>query len=191
MKLLDLTLATPAENLACDEVLLDWCEQGGGEVLRFWEPAEYFVVAGHGNRLATEVNQAACHRRAIPIYRRCSGGGTVLQGPGCLNYSLVLHIPETGPLAAIRGANQFVMERNRAAVEAAVGEEVQILGHTDLTMGGRKFSGNAQRRHRRALLFHGAFLHRFDLGLMGDLLAFPSMPPAYRQGRRHDEFLMN
>jgi hypothetical protein len=39
MKLLDLTLATPADNLACDEALLNWSETGeGGEILRFWEP---------------------------------------------------------------------------------------------------------------------------------------------------------
>ena len=27
MKYLDLTLSTPAENLACDEALLDFCEE--------------------------------------------------------------------------------------------------------------------------------------------------------------------
>ena len=43
MKLLDLTLPSPAENLACDEALLDWCENGEGEeVLRFWESARTF-----------------------------------------------------------------------------------------------------------------------------------------------------
>ena len=37
MKQLDLTLPSPAENLACDEALLDWCEENGGEeILRFW-----------------------------------------------------------------------------------------------------------------------------------------------------------
>src|SRR5256885_16505266 len=90
---LDLTFATPAENLACDEALLDWFEQDGGPgVLRFWEPPDYFVVVGYGNAVAAEVNVPACETRNIPILRRCTGGGTVLQGPGCLNYSLVLEV---------------------------------------------------------------------------------------------------
>ena len=39
MKLLDLTLPSPAENLTCDEALLDASEENGREeILRFWEP---------------------------------------------------------------------------------------------------------------------------------------------------------
>src|ERR1035441_6566637 len=87
VKCLDLTLPTPAANLACDEALLDACEeQGGGEVLRFWEPRDYFVVVGVSNHVAREVNRPACQRENLGVYRRCSGGGAVLQGPGCLNY---------------------------------------------------------------------------------------------------------
>ena len=118
MKLLDLTLPSPAENLACDEALLDWREAGtGGEVLRFWESRESFVVVGYANKVAAEVNVAACEARGIPVFRRCSGGGTVVQGPGCLNYTLVLRITADGPLHNISVANQFIMEQNRAAIE--------------------------------------------------------------------------
>ena len=48
MKYLDLTFADPAHNLACDEALIDFCEAnpGGEEVLRVWEPTNYFVVLG-------------------------------------------------------------------------------------------------------------------------------------------------
>src|SRR5689334_4783234 len=93
MKLLDLTLPTPEENLACDEALLDRCDEGvGPAVLRFWQPQQYFVVVGYSNRVEREVNQEVCQARGIPILRRCSGGGAVLQGAGCLNYSLILRI---------------------------------------------------------------------------------------------------
>src|ERR1051325_5350957 len=119
MQYCDLTFPTPEENLACDEALLDWAEEQAmgapasrrreltgspesqnydlaGEtpalpgILRLWEPTRYFVVLGYANRLATEVNAAFCRQNTIPILRRCSGGGTVLQGPGILNYTLVL-----------------------------------------------------------------------------------------------------
>ena len=100
MKLLDLTLPSPAENLACDEALLDACDENGGEeILRFWEAREPFVVVGYANKVATEVNLDACAAKKLPVFRRCSGGGTVLQGPGCLNYALILRITDDGPLS--------------------------------------------------------------------------------------------
>jgi len=192
MKLLDLTLPRPAENLACDEALLDAAEAGpGDEVLRFWEPREHFVVVGYANKVAAEVNVAACATHGIPILRRCSGGGTVVQGPGGLNYTLVLRITADGPLHSIGIANQFIMRQNRAALESVVNRPVAVRGHTDLTVGDRKFSGNSQRRKKHFLLFHGTFLLNFDLLLVSELLPMPSKQPDYREHRAHTEFLTN
>lgn len=191
MNYLDLILPTPAGNLACDEALLDQAEgQGGPAALRFWESPAPFVVLGYANRVAEEVDLAACREANVPILRRCSGGGTVLQGPGCLNYAVVLHIGEGGPLHSITGTNDFVMQRNREALAAALGKSVGVEGHTDLALGDVKFSGNAQRRHRHWLLFHGTFLlEGFDVTLMERCLRPPPRQPAYREQRSHREFV--
>jgi lipoate-protein ligase A len=192
MKLLDLTLPMPAANLALDEALLDALEAGqGGEVLRFWESPVPFVVVGYANRLATEVNLEACTARNIPVLRRCSGGGTVVQGPGCLNYALILRTTDAPPFDCVPATNQFVMERHRAVFAKLLDARVEVQGHTDLALGGVKFSGNAQRRKRDALLFHGTFLTGFDLGLIAELLPMPSQQPEYRHGRPHGEFVAN
>jgi len=214
MKYLDLTLPTPAENLACDEQLLDAAERGGGgEVLRVWESPQPFVVVGYGNQTETEVNVAACGQRGIPILRRCSGGGTVVQGPGCLSYALILNLAANAGLRNVTAANRFIMERHRAAIEDVLGgarpsvrtvadqaarggrgadrPAIAVQGHTDLTLDGFKFSGNAQRRRRRFILFHGTFLLNFDLALVGDLLPLPSRQPCYRASRSHRDFLVN
>ncbi len=195
IKWCDLTLSSPAENLAADEALLDLCEEAGVEILRFWESRQYFVVVGYGNRLAAEVNLEACQEHKVPVLRRCSGGGTVVQGPGCLNYNLTLRLPETGPLASVTGTNDYIMERHRAALAGLLQVPVAVQGHTDLAFGeaGRwlKFSGNAQRRRRRSLVFHGTLLHQFDLSRIGTLLRFPSAQPDYRAGRPHGDFVRN
>jgi lipoate-protein ligase A len=192
MKFLDLTLPTPAENLACDETLLDWCEEtGDAEVLRVWEPAEYFVVVGYANKVQIEVNSASCRKRKIPILRRCSGGGTVVQGQGCLNYSLILKIDGNQSLHTITKANRFIMERHRDLLRGYLGGNVEVEGHTDLTVGALKFSGNAQRRKKQFLLFHGTFLLNFDIPMIAQLLNMPSHQPEYRKNRSHEEFLTN
>ncbi len=97
-------------------------------------------------------------------------------------------------LATIPGANQWIMNRQRNAIAALLGSQpdrVAIQGHTDLTIDGRKFSGNSQRRRRLALLFHGTFLLNFDLNLIGRLLRFPSAQPDYRLSRGHADFVVN
>lgn len=192
MRVLDLTFSSPEENLACDEALLDWSEAGGdAEVLRFWESPVPFAVVGYAGRVAQEVNVAACARRGVPILRRCSGGGAVVQGPGCLSYALVLRIEAHGPTRSISTTNRFVLERNAAALSAASGRAVRVAGQTDLAVGDVKVSGNSQRRRRRFLLFHGTFLLNADLDLVAELLPMPPRAPDYRRGRAHRDFIAN
>lgn len=203
---LDLPPLPPAEQLAADEVILDACEAGhGGETLLFWEPREAFVVVGYANKVATEVNGPACETAGVPIFRRCSGGGTVAQLPGGLNYSLILRIEENGPTRNISSANSFIMERNRAAIESAgravlcppsgahgvTRPAISVRGHTDLCVGDLKFAGNSQRRRKNFLLFHGTLLLDCDLKRIGELLRMPSLQPDYRARRPHEEFVCN
>ena len=133
MRYLDLAFPTASENLACDEALLDSCEEtGSGEILRVWESIEYFVVVGYANQIELEVNEHACRARQIPILRRCTGGGTVVQGPGCLNYSLVLNISRNDCLQTVTQTNRFIMERHRELFQTYLDQLVEVQGHTDL-----------------------------------------------------------
>ncbi len=187
---------TLPEQLALDEALLEMREAGGAsgldaDCLRIWESASYGVVVGLANIVEAEVDARACQEAGIPILRRVSGGGTVLQGPGCLNYSLILGIEPGGSLDTVTGANTTIMNRIRNALQPLTAEPISVAGHTDLASGGRKFSGNAQKRKRRALLFHGTLLLDFDLPRIGRCLRAPSKQPDYRGGREHRDFVRN
>ncbi len=191
MKFLDLWFDSPAHNLALDEALLESAEAGqSGPILRFWEAPHYFVALGYTNAAAIEANLPACAAQDVPVLRRCSGGGTVLQGPGCLNYALIFPIAE-GQSLNVTATNALVMETNRAALQNALGQNVELAGHTDLALENRKFSGNAQKRKSRFFLFHGTLLLDFDLNLVQSLLLPPSKAPDYRARRSHLEFIRN
>ncbi len=182
----------PPQLLALDEAALDHVEEHGGPgLLWFWESDHPWIVVGYGQTIAREVHVEICARDGVEIYRRCSGGGTVVQGPGCLNYGLALPMEVYPELGSIPGANRWIMERQRRALATLLSGNVSVEGHTDLAVGGRKFSGNAQRRKRRALLFHGTFLRQFDLSCIARWLAFPSAQPGYRSSRDHLEFVTN
>jgi lipoate-protein ligase A len=192
MKLLDWTLPEAAANLACDEALLDWRDaEFDDDILRFWEPREHFVVLGYSSRIRADVELPRAQRTRIPVLRRCSGGGTVLQGPGCLNFSLVFRVDGSAPLATVSGTTRLVMDTHRAALERLMGGRVEVAGFSDLARDGLKCSGNAQRRKRRAVLFHGTFLLDVDVRLMEQLLPIPARQPPYRANRTHREFLTN
>ncbi|MDP3920620.1 MAG: lipoate--protein ligase family protein [Candidatus Omnitrophota bacterium] len=193
MQYLDLTFNTPEENLACDEALLDLLEEGGHDedILRFWEPEEPFVVLGRSRPAAVEVILETCDHLKIPVLRRISGGGTVLQGPGCLNYALILHISPNAPFGTIASTNLTIIETNRNALAADLEIHSEMAGDTDLAIKNLKFSGNSQRRKKKCLLFHGTFLCHFHIPLIEEVLTMPQRQPAYRQHRPHTEFLTN
>lgn len=192
MKYLDLTFADPAKNLACDEALLNLfdSDKADDSLLRIWEPKNYFVVLGHSNKFGAEVRSPECVAAGIPVLRRISGGGTVLQGPGCLNYSLLLS-PAAFPCGTIGECFDYILKKHRQFVGKLKGGEVRIEGISDLALAGRKFSGNSQYRKRNFILAHGTFLLNFDLALMDRCLRLPAKQPDYRARRPHLEFVTN
>jgi len=191
MNYFPLTLPDLAENLALDEVLLlDAEERPSRALLRLWEWPRPAVVLGAGCHLAWDVDEAACVRDGVPIFRRASGGGTVLLGPGCLLYSLVLPFALDRALADVTRSYLFILERLRAALADAV-PGLRREGISDLAIADRKCSGNAQQRKSAHVLHHGTLLYAFAVEQIGRYLRQPSREPDYRQKRPHAEFVTN
>ncbi len=192
MKLLELTLETPEENLALDEALLEQAEAGNHpvEMLRLWESPEYVVVLGRSSDASAEVNLPACRERGIPVLRRSSGGTTVLIGPGCLMYAVVLSYQCHPQLRMIEKAHEFVLEHLRRAIASQVADVV-ASGTSDLTLDLRKCSGNSLRCRQRHLLYHGTVVYDLSTAVMAECLGTPPRQPAYRQGRVHQDFVAN
>jgi lipoate---protein ligase len=189
MQFLDLTLPTAAENVAMDEALVVAAESGaGGPTLRIWELHERAVVLGASGRLAEDVDVEACRADGVAIARRSSGGGTVLIGPGALNFTVVLAIDADPRLKAVDTTQLHVLERTAEALRA-LGPDVQVRGSGDLTIDGRKFSGSAQRRLKNYLMVHASLLYGIGAGDVARYLRTPRRQPEYRAGRSHVEFL--
>jgi lipoate-protein ligase A len=191
MHFLDMTLPSPAENLALDETLLLEAEAGRlGEALRLWQWSDPAIVLGAACRLAEDVDEAACLADSVPILRRASGGGTVLLGSGCLCYSLVLAYERAPALRTIPSSYVYILTFMRDIL-ADVVPGIEPAGTSDLALAGRKFSGNAQQRKRDYLLHHGTILYEFDLDRIGCYLRMPERQPNYRAQRDHATFLTN
>ncbi len=190
MKLLDLTLSQ-ALNISLDDALLETAEacESHAEVLRVWEPSSPMVVIGRSSPLATEVDLEFCQQAKIPVFRRISGGQSVVTGAGCLMYAALLDYRKRPELRMLDQAHEFVMNQVQLALRS-INIETEMQGTCDLTFGGRKFSGNALRCRRNWFLYHGTIiLSGFDLDLIPRCLGKPKRQPEYREGRSHEQFV--
>ena len=207
MQHLNLTLPTAEENLALDEALLDAAEAGDGpeEIVRLWEAPEPMVIAGRSSRLSQEVRLDACRQQGLGVWRRSSGGATILAGPGCLMYAVVLSYEKRPELRPLDRAHGFVLGLLANAIAAQL-PGVARAGISDLVIAGRddhvagkctgdttalKFSGNSLRCKRTHMLYHGTLLYDFPIALVGNYLLSPPRQPDYRAAREHSQFIAN
>ena len=190
MKLLELTLESSVANIALDEALLETAEldENASEVLRIWEPRVPAVVIGRSSPIKQEVDLEFCESNNVEIFRRCSGGQSIVTGPGCLMYAVVLDYRKRPELRMLEHAHRFVMGQMAAALDS-LSIETKLQGTSDLTLDGRKFSGNALRCKRNWLVYHGTMLCDFDVDLIAQCLGDPIRQPDYRSERSHEDFL--
>jgi lipoate-protein ligase A len=200
MRRLELTLPTPAENLALDEALLDWAEEldPEWEFLRLWESPQPIVVVGRSSRVHEEVYEAVCAAANVPILRRSSGGAAIVAGPGCLMYAVVLSYQRRPELKDIGRAHAYVLGRLSAALGPLVSRWSSVVhaGTSDLALVNQtperqKFSGNSMRAKRTHMLYHGTLMYNANVSLISRYLRMPPRQPEYRAARSHAEFLSN
>ncbi|TWT79347.1 putative lipoate-protein ligase A [Planctomycetes bacterium CA13] len=200
MQILKHALSDPADQLALDESLLlmadeaskqeDSSAKRSNEVIRVWQFRDPVVVVGRSSRVAEEVDVAYCQAESIPVFRRCTGGASIVAGPGCLMYSVVLDVDMRPTIGRIDLAHEFVMQRVLQAVRQQL-PDVAFQGTCDLTFQNKKFSGNSMRMVRHHVLYHGTILYAADLDRIARCLRTAPRQPDYRQGREHSQFITN
>ena len=154
--------------------------------LRFWELPTPAVVLGAGGSVAIDVNVAACEADGVPILRRASGGGTVLLGPGCLCFSLVLSYDSAPGLDDIRASNRYVLQRIARALQPIAA--TQFEGTSDLAVDGVKGFRQRPTAEANTLLASRHTSVRIRPGAFGQYLNVPERQPDYRRDRPHAEF---
>jgi len=192
MLIVENIFSSPEENVAVDELLLMKAERGeAGESLRFWESAEYFVVLGRAGKVLEECLYERCLADGIKIVRRMSGGGTILQGPGSLNYSLVLSYERYGCMRDVVSSYHEILRGIVASLKNNGFPDAGFFPISDIALGDKKISGNAQARKKNFFLHHGTVLFNMDLAKISEYLKYPPNEPEYRKGRPHSDFIAN
>lgn len=127
-------------------------------VFLFWRTTPTLMVGRYQNVLE-EVDKAYADEHHIRIIRRMSGGGTIYTDMGGWQYSFI----EDAKGEDIQ-FRRYIAPVIEALAEAGV--HAAFNGRNDLTIDGRKISGNAQYRIGGRVVHHGSLLFDTDLEQM-------------------------
>ena len=127
-------------------------------VFLFWRTTPTLMVGKYQNVLE-EINKPYADAHGIHLVRRMSGGGTIYTDLGGWQFSFIQH----------REAGEIEFGQYIAPVIGALeemGVTASFNGRNDLTIDGRKFSGNAQYRLGDCIVHHGSLLFDTDIRQM-------------------------
>ena len=158
-------------KMALDEALLLKAVKTGTPILRFYSWNKKAVAIGYFQSLEKEVKLDNCKKDGLEIFRRLTGGGAVFKDPlGEYNYSVVM--PESIITKDIKESHEFI---NKAVIKGLkkLGMDAYHNGINDISVEGKKVSGNAQTRLKGGVLHHGTLLVKFDIEKMNYYLDIP------------------
>ena len=160
LRFLDLTTTDPAFNLAAEEYVFEKLPRDAMYVM-LWQNDNAIIVGKHQNTLA-QINEAFVREKGIKVVRRLSGGGAVYHDMGNLNYTIIAD--GNGELNFGRFCG-IVLD-----ALARVGVKGELNGRNDMTIDGRKFSGNAQYAKQGRVMHHGTILFDSDSSVLAGAL---------------------
>lgn len=143
----------PYRNLALEEYLLDTVKKGSC-ILYLWQN-EHTVVIGKNQNAWKECKVQELEQDGGYLVRRLSGGGAVFHDLGNLNFTFLLH------------KEDYNVEKQLDVILNALvqlGIKAEKSGRNDITVDGKKFSGNAFYTKGDHCYHHGTILVNVNMG---------------------------
>lgn len=138
----------PYFNIATDEYIFKHLKE---DCFMLWRNDNAIIVGKHQNTLA-EINLDYVKEKDIKVVRRLSGGGAVYHDLGNLNFSFT-RTGDTEEMVDFQRYTKPIID-----VLKTLGVDAKFEGRNDLTIEGKKFSGNAEHVVKNKILHHGTLL---------------------------------
>lgn len=168
-RVIELQSNTAYLNMGIDEAVEGFVQQGiSPPTIRFykWKPSA--VSIGRFQSMEKEVNLKRCEQLGVECVRRVTGGGAVYHDShGEITYSIIA--PENFFNKGIRESYAEICSCITAGL-AKLGLDAKFKPINDITLDGKKISGNAQTRRGGTLMQHGTILYDLNLKKMFSVL---------------------
>ncbi len=162
MYYIESTSTDPYFNLALEQYVFDKLNRSHSYFM-LWQNHNAIIVGKYQNT-AGEINADYVKEKDIAVVRRLSGGGAVYHDLGNLNFTFIMD-SDGGA-----GLDFAAFCRPVAAALGSLGVTVELSGRNDMTIDGKKFSGNSQYRKQGRVMHHGTILYDSDLHVVGQAL---------------------
>lgn len=159
---LDLTTTDAAYNLAAEQYVFDRLPTDRMYFM-LWQNANAIIVGKHQNTLA-EINLPFVQENNIQVVRRLSGGGAVYHDMGNLNFTFITDADNAEEM----NFAVFCMPIIRTLEQ--IGIHAEVNGRNDITIGGKKFSGNSQYLKKNRVMHHGTIMFNSNLSVVSQAL---------------------
>lgn len=157
MKLINNNQITDATlNLALEEWAVRNLDLANEDYLLFYINRNAIIIGKHQNTIE-EINSEYVKEKDIQVVRRISGGGTVYHDDGNLNFSFLTKFSQDSIHNFKKFTEPVVKTLNELGVKA------ELNGRNDITVDGKKISGNAQFSNTKAMFSHGTVLFNSNL----------------------------
>ena len=153
----------PQWNLAAEDYLFKHLDQ---PIFRLWQNGPSIIIGLHQNAYA-EINIDYVRQNNIKVVRRMTGGGAVFHDLGNINFTFIDNRTESEDSAVMFA--RFTKPILEAL--ASLGIDARLEGRNDLTIDGKKFSGNAVAVYKNRLLQHGTLLFSASIQNLSEALA--------------------
>lgn len=152
MKLIDnRNIHDPSVNLALEEYCVRNLDVENESYLLFYINEPSIIIGKHQNTIE-EINSEYVNRNKIHVVRRISGGGAVYHDKGNLNFSFITKYSQKHFHNFELFTKPVIRVLNEMGIQATLG------GRNDITVDGRKVSGNAQFTNLKSMFSHGTLL---------------------------------
>jgi len=152
----------PYFNLALEQYAFDTLSVDR-DIFMLWRNDNAIIVGKHQNTIG-EINAPYVKEKNIRVARRLSGGGAVYHDLGNVNFTFITTAGDLGSFDFASFCRPVVRALGMLGVTA------EINGRNDMTIDGKKFSGNAQYCKRGRVMHHGTILYDSDLSVVADAL---------------------
>lgn len=158
LNFINLKTTDPAFNLAAEQYVFETLP-ADRMYFMLWQNDNAVIIGKYQNTLA-EINEKSVHENGIKVVRRLSGGGAVYHDLGNLNFTFIADAGDAEKL------NMRVFCLPIVNALAKLGITAEINGRNDITIDGRKFSGNAQYMRSGRVMHHGTIMFDSDLDMV-------------------------
>lgn len=152
----------PAFNLALEQYVFDHMDRSK-EYFMLWQN-DNAVIVGKNQNTFCEVNPKVVEEKGVQVVRRLSGGGAVYHDMGNLNFTFVMDAKDTSDLDIKLFCQPVAVLLQKLGVDAVVN------GRNDITIEGKKFSGNSQYLRGGRIMHHGTIMFDSNLDLVAEVL---------------------